>query len=87
GTVGTAALYTVIASGTKQAGTGLAILERILGELRSSGARLVVAEFPGHRSLGPYRALIEGAGFVEESRVADYYEDGVALVQYRMELN
>jgi hypothetical protein len=87
GTVGTAALYTVIASGKKQVGTGLAILEKLLGELRLSGARLVVAEFPGHRSLGSYRALIEGAGFVEESHVADYYQDGVPLVQYRIELN
>jgi hypothetical protein len=87
GTVGTAALYTVIASGTKQAGTGLAILERILGELRSRGARLVVAEFPGYPSLTSYRALLEAGGFVKESVVPDYYQDGVPLIQYRIDLN
>jgi L-amino acid N-acyltransferase YncA len=88
GTVGAAALYTVVvARDEEDVGTGRAILEKILSELRSSGTRLIVAEFPGHTSLGPYRALIEGAGFVEESVVVDYYEDRVPLIQYRIDLN
>lgn len=88
GTVGTAALYTVVVARCEEdVGTGRAILEKILGELRSSGTRLVVAEFPGDPSLTGYRALLEPGGFVKESVVADYYQDGVPLVQYRIELN
>jgi len=85
GTVGTAAIYAVIvAKGADQDQTGRAILDEILRDLTSVGARLIVAEFPGHPSLTPYRALLEEAGFVEESSVDDYFEDGIPLFQHRL---
>ena len=87
GTVGTAALYAVVVAKTAwQAGTGRAIMAHIVTDLTSRGVRLVVAELPGHESLSGYRLLLEEEGFVEESRVDDYYEDGIPLVQYRLEL-
>lgn len=79
GTVGTATIYAVIATKNEIA---QAVLDGILADLTSSGTRLVVAEFPGHESLRSYRALLETSGFIEESQVEDYFEDGVALVQY-----
>ena len=87
GTVGTAALYAVVVAKTAwQAGTGRAIVAHVVTDLTSRGVRLVVAELPGHESLSGYRSLLEEEGFVEESRVDDYYEDGVPLVQYRLDL-
>jgi Acetyltransferase (GNAT) family. len=87
GTVGTAALYAVVVAKTAwQAGTGRAIVAHVVTYLTSRGVRLVVAELPGHESLSGYRLLLEEEGFVEESRVDDYYEDGIPLVQYRLEL-
>jgi ribosomal protein S18 acetylase RimI-like enzyme len=87
GTVGTAALYAVVVAKTEwQAGTGRAIVAHVATDLTSRGVRLVVAELPGHESLSGYRLLLEKGGFVEESHVDDYYEDGVPLVQYRLEL-
>jgi ribosomal protein S18 acetylase RimI-like enzyme len=87
GTVGTAALYAVVvAKGAEKDGIGAAVVDWILADLTSGQTRLVVAEFPGHRSPGRYRSLLEAAGFAEESQVEDYFEDGVPLVQYRLAL-
>lgn len=88
GTVGTAALYAVVvATSARQAGTGRAIVAYVVTDLTSRGVRLVVAELPGHESLSGYRSLLEEEGFVEESHVDDYFDDGIPLVQYRLELN
>ena len=84
GTVGTAALYAVVSADGAEIGIGRAVLDAILADLASNGVRLIVAEFPGHESLRSYRALLETSGFIEESQVEDYFEDGVALVQYSM---
>ena len=84
GTAGTAALYVLISA--DQETTGRKMLERMLAHLTAMDVRLVVAEFPGDSSFAAYRPLLEAGGFVEESRVADYFEDGIPLVQYRMEL-
>ncbi|MEP6905203.1 MAG: hypothetical protein ABI875_03920 [Gemmatimonadales bacterium] len=87
GTVDTATIYAVIvAKGADQYQTGRAILNEILSGLASVGTRLVVAEFPGHSCLTGYRALLEATGFIEESSVEDYFEDGIPLLQYRFEI-
>ncbi len=86
GTVGTAILYFVgVEARTRDAGTGDAIVAHVLHDLIAKGARLVVAEVPRHGSFDSFRSLIEAHGFVEESRIADYYRDGVPLVHYRLD--
>jgi len=83
GTVGTATIYAVIvAKGADQAGR--AVLDEILSDLTSIGTRVIVAEFPEHPSLTAYHTLLEAAGFIKESQVDDYFEDGIPLVQYRL---
>lgn len=86
GAVGTVSLYAVIvAPGVNPIESSVAMVAQILEERRSAGARLMVAEAPGDEK--DFMVLLEAAGFAEESRVDDYYEDGVPLVQYRLELN
>ncbi len=41
---------------------------------------MIVAEVPGDPIIMRYRALLLSHGFVEESRIDDYYRDGVAQI-------
>lgn len=86
GTAGTATLYFVSVE-KRSAGSEAAdaIIAHVLSDLAGKGARLVVAEVPGHESFDSYRSLLEGRGFVEESRIEDYYRDEVPLLHYRFD--
>lgn len=87
GTVGTWTLYALVtASQSQDAGYGRAIVAHITDDLASRGARIVVADVPGHDALRTYRSFLKSQGFTEESRVEDYYADGIPLVQYRLDL-
>lgn len=87
GSVGTGALYAVLVTeSARRTGVGGAIISHIARDLASRGARLMFAEVPGDSSLLEYCSLLKAQGLAEESRVDDYYEDGVPLVQYRMDL-
>jgi hypothetical protein len=46
----------------------------------------VVAELPDEEATIPGRALLARCGFREESRVPDFYREGVALVFLRLDL-
>ncbi len=86
GTIGTAILYFVgVERRARETGTGDAIVVHVLSDLMTKATRLVVAEIPGHESFNTYRSLLEAHGFVEESRIEDYYRDGVPLVHYRLD--
>jgi ribosomal protein S18 acetylase RimI-like enzyme len=88
GTVGTAILYFVgVERRARETGTGTgdAILAHVLSDLMAKATRLVVAEIPAHESFDIYRSLLEAHGFVEESRIEDYYRDGVSLMHYRLD--
>ncbi len=81
GTVGTGMLYSLlVAPRSRRAGIGERLLFQISAELASSGARMIVAELPGDPSVMRFRALLLSHGFVEESRIDDYYRDGVAQI-------
>ena len=70
----------------RRRGLGSILIERVLAELDSRSARFVLADLPDERpTLADYFAFLRASGFREESRVPDYYRDGVALVMMRRE--
>jgi len=76
----------VIAPSVSIGDVGQRIVRAVLDEARRDGARLVVAEIPDDPAVGQLRALLASVGFDEESRVPDYFRDGVALSLLRYEL-
>lgn len=88
GTLGTAALYFVgVESRARNAGAADAMVTYMVNDLIAKGARLVVAEVPGYESFDSYCSLLASHGFVEESRIDDYYGDGIPVVHYRFDPN
>ncbi|MDO8501522.1 MAG: GNAT family N-acetyltransferase [Gemmatimonadaceae bacterium] len=87
GTVGTGILYSVlVAPRSRRAGIGQCILSYIATELSNTGARKIFTEVPGDPYLMRYRALLISYGFMEESRVENYYRDGVPQIISRFDL-
>jgi ribosomal protein S18 acetylase RimI-like enzyme len=81
GTIGTAILYSVlVAPRSRRAGIGERLLFQLKGDLASAGARMIVAEIPGDPVVMRFRALLLTHGFVEESRIEDYYADGIPQI-------
>ena len=71
----------------RRAGVGAAMVREALAELREEGARFVLAELPDDpRVLPGAREFFESSGFREESRVDDFFRDGLALSFMRLEL-
>jgi hypothetical protein len=48
--------------------------------------RVIFAEIPADSHLIRYRALLISYGFVEETRIEDYYRDGVSQIISRLDL-
>jgi len=87
GTIGTGMLYSVlVAPRSRRAGIGMRILFHLAADLANSGARTIVAEIPGDPYVVRYRALLIAYGFVEETRIEDYYRDGVPQIVSRLDL-
>lgn len=87
GAVGTGVLYGVlVAPRSRRAGIGLRIIFHIASELANERARLIIAEVPGDPAIVRYRALLISYGFTEETRIEDYYRDGVPQIISRFEL-
>lgn len=88
GTVGTAAVQAIVTGTDPGSGSvALAILGYILDLLKRHGTRLATAELPEVSSLNHYRLLLQACGFVQESRIEDYYSDGVSLLHYRFDFD
>ena len=86
GAIGAGRLYLVaVTAGARYRGVGTTLVESAITDLARAGARFVLVEFPDDPSLAPGRALLTRAGFREESRVPDYFRDGVALTFLRRE--
>ena len=47
---------------------------------------MIVAEIPGDAAAMKYRALLISYGFTEETRIDDYYSDGVPQIISRFDL-
>jgi ribosomal protein S18 acetylase RimI-like enzyme len=87
GAVGTGVIHGVlVAARSRRAGIGLRIILHIAQDLAQSGARLIVSEIPGDAAAMKYRALLIAYGFAEETRIDDYYRDGVPQIISRFDL-
>lgn len=81
GALGTGSVHSVlVAPRSRRAGIGRRLLEHAIGDLVAGGARVVFAEVPGDPYLVRYRALLISYGFLEETRIEDYYRDGISQI-------
>jgi ribosomal protein S18 acetylase RimI-like enzyme len=88
GTLGAGRLHFVLTEHrARRAGVARALVGAATEALGASGARFVLAELPDDsRMLPGSREFLRALGFAEESRVEDFYRDGVALSFMRREL-
>lgn len=87
GAIGTGIVYAVlVAPRSRRAGIGQRLLEYAAADLRSRQLRVIFAEIPADSHLLRYRALLISYGFVEETRIEDYYRDGVSQIISRLDL-
>ena len=75
-----------VAPDAQRRGIARALIEAFVDELRKRGARFVLVEFPDAPELAGGRTLLQHAKFAEESRVKDYFRDGIALVFLRRDI-
>ena len=77
----------VVEQAARRAGVGAAMVREALVALREDGARFVLAELPDDpHALPGAREFLVSLGFREESRVDDFYRDGIAQAFMRVEL-
>lgn len=87
GTVGSGMIHAIlVAPRSRRAGIGLRILEYATADLASRRMRVIFAEMPADPYLVRYRALLLSYGFFEETRIDDYYRDGIAQIVSRRDL-
>ena len=87
GTIGTARLHLVaVAPRARRTGVARQLVNAVAAQLAGDGSRLLMVELPDDPGLRPARDFLLRSGFEEESRVPDYYRDGVALVFLRRRL-
>jgi GNAT superfamily N-acetyltransferase len=87
GTMGGARLHTaVLAPAVDVDDVGTRLIDAVMAAARAEGARYLLAEMPDDPALGTVLTLLRETGFTEESRVPDFYRDGVALTFLRLAL-
>ena len=87
GALRTGTIYGVlVAPRSRRAGIGLRMMLHIAQDLTNAGARMIVAEVPGDPAAMKFRALLIAYGFFEETRIDDYYRDGVPQIISRFDL-
>ena len=87
GTVGSGMIHAIlVAPRSRRAGIGLRILEYATADLASRRMRVIFAEMPADPYLVRYRALLLSYGFCEETRIDDYYRDGIPQIISRRDL-
>ena len=80
--------FVVVEHRARRAGAARALVDAAIGALRVNGARFVLAELPDDpHALPDARDFLHALGFTQESRVEDFYRDGVALSFLRRELD
>ncbi len=81
GAPGTGMIYSVlVAPRSRRAGIGQRLLFHMSTALVNLGAQVIFAELPADPCIMRYRALLISHGFMEESRIEDYYRDGVPQI-------
>lgn len=79
--------FVVVEPSLRRTGVARALTESAIAQLAASDARFVLAELPDDADALPgAREFLCALGFAEESRVDDYFRDGVALSFMRREL-
>jgi ribosomal protein S18 acetylase RimI-like enzyme len=79
--------FVAVADEARRHGVARALVSAAIELLEESRARFVLAELPEDpRELGGSRRFLERLGFHEESRVDDFFRDGIALAFMRREL-
>jgi ribosomal protein S18 acetylase RimI-like enzyme len=87
GTEGAAKMHGMaVAPEAQRHGIARALITAFSDDLRQKGARFVLVEFPDAPELAGGRTLLQQAKFVEESRLKDYFRDGIAMVFLRRDL-
>jgi|SRR5579862_202756 len=87
GTEGAAKMHGMaVAPESQRHGIARSLIAAFSEDLRQRGARFVLVEFPDAPELSGGRSLLEQAKFVEESRLKNYFRDGIAMVFLRREL-
>ncbi len=87
GAIGTGVIHGVlVAARSRRAGIGLRIMLHMTQDLATSNSRMIIAEVPGDPRVMRYRALLIAYGFMEETRIDDYYSDGVPQIISRFDL-
>lgn len=89
GAVGAGRLHLVVVDeASRRDGVGRSLIEAAVARLRGEGARFLLAELPDDaRALPHAREFLERLDFREESRVENFYRDGVSLALLRRELS
>ena len=78
---------TVIEESSRRTRAGRMLAEHAIALLGREGARFVLAELPDDpRALPGARAFLESLSFAQESRVENFYRDGIALSFMRRDL-
>jgi len=75
-----------VAPDAQRHGIARTLVEAFVANLSERGARFVLVEFPDAAELAVGRTLLAHAKFHEESRVPDYFRDGIALVFLRRDI-
>jgi ribosomal protein S18 acetylase RimI-like enzyme len=80
--------FVVVESRARRGGVARSLVDAAIESLTAWRARFVLAELPDDaRELTGSRSFLEALGFAEESRVDDFYRDGIALAFMRRELS
>ncbi len=81
GARGAAALHWLaVRPDARRTGVARLLVERVVTELRATGARLVVAELPGAAVFTGVLGLLAACDFRHEGSISDFYRDGVPLL-------
>ena len=87
GALGSGIIHAIlVAPRSRRAGIGARILEYATADLASRRMRVIFAEMPADPYLVRYRALLISHGFLEETRIEDYYRDGIPQIISRLDL-
>ena len=87
GALGSGIIHAIlVAPRSRRAGIGARILEYATADLASRRMRVIFAEMPADPYLVRYRALLISHGFLEETRIEDYYRDGISQIIARLDL-
>jgi ribosomal protein S18 acetylase RimI-like enzyme len=75
-----------VAADARRHGIARMLIDAFVADLTRRGARFVLVEFPEADELAVGRTLLQDCQFHEESRVADYFRDGIGLCFLRLDL-